>query len=465
MLEQMATYQDECQAQTQVKIAKILEEEKDKEQGKQVCSAPKLPGDGERHDPGASAASGLGRGRRAGPKAGAGREASRSSVRNLKVMWQLSINASRFEEVFKGAQEPLATALHKLEEVEKAVDESKRGMKMIENWAVKDEEKIEIQKMQLKEAKLIAEEADGKYEEAVSGKYSEKEDKYKEEIEHLSDKLQEAETHAECAERMVAKLEETIDDLEEKLAQAKEENVFVRKLRKVYGKSEWNTLERLKDNRPNYKLDHIVKEWSAKYHIHTIQLCRQLSMARALCKVFLSIKGIYYQVEVLGQPMVWITPYAFSHDHPTDVDYRVMATFTEFYTTLLGFLNFRLYQSLNLHPPPPPPSSRDEEEDEAGSEKEEEAQLTALEEQRMEQKKPRVMVTTVKLENKQWLAQEEESEAKRLAIMMMKQEKYLYNEIMFGKRCKVCEANKLAEKRKAHDEAVRAEKARKARLV
>ncbi|XP_010131849.1 PREDICTED: pescadillo homolog, partial [Buceros rhinoceros silvestris] len=38
--------------------------------------------------------------------------------------------------------------------------------------------------------------------------------------------------------------------------------------------------------------------------------------------------------------------------HPTDVDYRVMATFTEFYTTLLGFVNFRLYQSLNLVYPP-----------------------------------------------------------------------------------------------------------------
>lgn len=29
-----------------------------------------------------------------------------------------------------------------------------------------------------------------------------------------------------------------------------------------------------------------------------------------------------------------------------------MATFTEFYTTLLGFVNFRLYHSLNLHYPP-----------------------------------------------------------------------------------------------------------------
>lgn len=36
-----------------------------------------------------------------------------------------------------------------------------------------------------------------------------------------------------------------------------------------------------------------------------------------------------------------------------------MATFTEFYTTLLGFVNFRLYHSLNLHYPPkvrPPPA-------------------------------------------------------------------------------------------------------------
>ncbi|XP_069850633.1 pescadillo homolog isoform X2 [Dipodomys merriami] len=506
----------------------------------------------------------------------------------------------------------------------------------------------------------------------------------------------------------------------------REYKVFVRKLRKAYGKSEWNTVERLKDNKPNYKLDHIVKERyptfidalrdlddalsmcflfstfprTGKCHVQTIQLCRRLSVeflhyviaARALRKVFLSIKGIYYQAEVLGQPIVWITPYAFSHDHPTDVDYRVMATFTEFYTTLLGFVNFRLYQSLNLHYPPklegqvqaetkaseatyaldsessieklaalsaslarvvvpaveeeaeadefpadgematqeeerrkelqaqekhkklfeglkfflnrevprealafiirsfggevswdkslcigatydvtdscithqivdrpgqqtsvigryyvqpqwvfdsvnarlllpvaeyfpgvqlPPHLSpfvsekegdyippeklkllalqrgerpehvKEEEEDEeeedeeeeedseddgdegeeneeegASSEKEEEAQLAAMEEQRLGGK-PRVMAGTVKLEDKQRLAQEEESEAKRLAIMMMKKrEKYLYQKIMFGKRRKIREANKLAEKRKAHDEAMRSEKkAKKARPV
>lgn len=38
-------------------------------------------------------------------------------------------------------------------------------MKVIENRAQKDEEKMEIQEIQLKEAKHIAEEADRKYEE------------------------------------------------------------------------------------------------------------------------------------------------------------------------------------------------------------------------------------------------------------------------------------------------------------
>nr|XP_023414997.1 pescadillo homolog isoform X2 [Loxodonta africana] len=128
----------------------------------------------------------------------------------------------------------------------------------------------------------------------------------------------------------------------------REYKVFVRKLRKAYGKGEWNTVERLKDNKPNYKLDHIIKERyptfidalrdlddalsmcflfstfprTGKCHVQTIQLCRRLTVeflhyiiaARALRKVFLSIKGIYYQAEVLGQPIVWITPYAFSHD-------------------------------------------------------------------------------------------------------------------------------------------------------
>lgn len=162
--------------------------------------------------------------------------------------------------------------------------------------------------------------------------------------------------------------------------------VFVRKLKKAYAKTEYSDVERLRDNKPTYKLDHIIKERyptfidalrdiddalcmcflfstfarTGKCHVQTIQLCRRLTVewmnyviaSRSLKKVFLSIKGIYYQAEVMGQLITWLVPYQFSHDHPTDVDYRVMATFTELYTTLLGFVNFRLYHSLNLVYPP-----------------------------------------------------------------------------------------------------------------
>ena len=45
-------------------------------------------------------------------------------------------------------------------------------MKVIENRAMKDEEKMEILEMQLKEAKLIPEEADHKYKEAAHVSWS-----------------------------------------------------------------------------------------------------------------------------------------------------------------------------------------------------------------------------------------------------------------------------------------------------
>uniref|UniRef100_A0A8B9JTJ0 Pescadillo n=1 Tax=Astyanax mexicanus TaxID=7994 RepID=A0A8B9JTJ0_ASTMX len=84
----------------------------------------------------------------------------------------------------------------------------------------------------------------------------------------------------------------------------REYKIFVRKLRKAYGKAEWGGVERLRDNKPAYKLDHIVKERyptfidalrdvddalsmcflfstfarTGKCHVQTIQLCRRLSV-------------------------------------------------------------------------------------------------------------------------------------------------------------------------------------------
>ena len=68
----------------------------------------------------------------------------------------------------------------------------------------------------------------------------------------------------------------------------------------------------------------------------------------ALRKGFLSIKGIYYQVEIKGILITWISPYQFSMDVPFDVDFKVLNTFLDFNTCLLGFVNFKLFQDLGL---------------------------------------------------------------------------------------------------------------------
>lgn len=92
----------------------------------------------------------------------------------------------------------------------------------------------------------------------------------------------------------------------------------------------------------------------------TIALCQRLCLefehylirTNSLRKSFLSIKGIYYQATIQGQDMLWLAPYKFVQRVTGDVDFRIMGTFVEFYTTLLGFVNFRLYTSIGLIYPP-----------------------------------------------------------------------------------------------------------------
>jgi pescadillo protein len=82
---------------------------------------------------------------------------------------------------------------------------------------------------------------------------------------------------------------------------------------------------------------------------------------KCLKKVFVSIKGIYYQAEIRGQDITWVAPHAFSQDTPSDVDFRIMSTFLELYVNLVSFINYKLYKDMNLAYPPKVDPARDAE--------------------------------------------------------------------------------------------------------
>jgi len=82
-----------------------------------------------------------------------------------------------------------------------------------------------------------------------------------------------------------------------------------------------------------------------EFHAYIVRTC-------SLRKVFLSIKGIYYQAEVQGCCVTWVEPHAFAQ-HPTmAVDYRVMLSFLVLYESVLTFVNFKLYHDLGVAYPP-----------------------------------------------------------------------------------------------------------------
>nr|CAG4649301.1 EOG090X05E6 [Scapholeberis mucronata]SVE93591.1 EOG090X05E6 [Scapholeberis mucronata] len=168
----------------------------------------------------------------------------------------------------------------------------------------------------------------------------------------------------------------------------REFKVFMRKIKTATEKGDRETALRLKENKPSLELDHLVKERyptfmdalndlddcltlcffystlprDTKAPSPLIALCRRLTVefmhyviaAKALRKVFISVKGIYYQVEIKGQPVTILVNHqrGFKPTSVSDVDYRIMTNFVDFYTTMLGFINFRLYHSINLKYPP-----------------------------------------------------------------------------------------------------------------
>ena len=171
------------------------------------------------------------------------------------------------------------------------------------------------------------------------------------------------------------------------LEKFREHKTFAKKLSKALGRGDYGDAKRLElYQKPQITLDHIVKERYPTFTDALRDLDDALSMlflfanlptnhnlppatvatCERLCnewqhyiirtnvlrKSFLSIKGIYYQAEVQGQDILWLVPYKFAQNVPVDVDFRIMHTFVEFYTTLLGFTMFKLYTNEGLVYPP-----------------------------------------------------------------------------------------------------------------
>ena len=84
---------------------------------------------------------------------------------------------------------------------------------------------------------------------------------------------------------------------------------------------------------------------------------------RCIRRTFISIKGIYYKSEIMNQTVTWIFTHVRTTPVPSDVDFRVMHTFLEFYQTLLGFVNFKLFSRVGWSYPLAPTRLRKSEAD------------------------------------------------------------------------------------------------------
>ncbi|XP_038215137.1 pescadillo homolog [Zerene cesonia] len=164
--------------------------------------------------------------------------------------------------------------------------------------------------------------------------------------------------------------------------------VYQQKIRRARSMREYGKMRKYFRDYPEINIDHIVKEryptfvdalrdlddcltlcflFSTFPSLKRVPrdqslLCRRLTVefmhavivAKALRKVFISVKGYYYQAELEGQTITWIVPHHFSFQPQSkdEVDFKIMSTFVEFYIMMLGFVNFKLFNSLNLVYPP-----------------------------------------------------------------------------------------------------------------
>lgn len=193
------------------------------------------------------------------------------------------------------------------------------------------------------------------------------------------------------------------------LQKFREQKVLEKKISRALGRGDLGDANRLEKNasrpektgKPRYTLDHVIREryptfvdalrdlddclsmlflfanlpststvpakMIARCERLTLEFQHYLIVSQSLRKSFLSIKGIYYQANIQGEDILWLVPYKFNQRVVGDVDFRIMGTFIEFYMTLLGFINFRLYTSVGLKYPPKFDQTKDDEAGELGA--------------------------------------------------------------------------------------------------
>ncbi|KAG5996703.1 mRNA-binding ribosome synthesis protein nop7 [Claviceps pusilla] len=193
------------------------------------------------------------------------------------------------------------------------------------------------------------------------------------------------------------------------LQKFRDQKVLEKKISKALGRGDVGDAKRLEGNasrpdktgKPRYTLDHVVREryptfvdalrdlddclsmlflfanlpstssvpakMIARCERFCLEFQHYLIVSKSLTKSFLSIKGIYYQARIQGEDVLWLVPYKFNQRIVGDVDFRIMGTFVEFYMTLLGFVNYRLYTTVGLKYPPKFDAAKDENAAELGA--------------------------------------------------------------------------------------------------
>lgn len=162
--------------------------------------------------------------------------------------------------------------------------------------------------------------------------------------------------------------------------------IYAKKYMHLLNCGKWLEARKLEVNKPTIPLDHVIKEryptftdalrdlddcltlifslsylgGSKRLKEEDVRICSTLGLefknyvvkTRCLRKVFVTIKGFYYQVNIMDAPITWSEPFKFIQTIPDKVDIRIINAFYQFYRVLLKFVLAHLYRTAGLIYPP-----------------------------------------------------------------------------------------------------------------